>query len=124
MAIIYLEKVEEKKMELSRRMHGIKSWAMADQRNGAEDIGDTSRLVTVNTPDCKLTGWMFGNDEDFPGDDFVQYMICTDESLYVLRFAVPDGTDLGDLDYSNAIGVDKMADQYDGSHEFDPMFDR
>jgi hypothetical protein len=118
---------EDIEMELSKKVQGLKSWAMKYQSNGADLIGDESELLTVSTPDFgELTGWMFGNDEDFDGNSFYQYLICPDASLYRLYFKCPsDCEDLGDLDYAHSTGGDKLefTDDYDGAKEFDPMFD-
>jgi hypothetical protein len=118
---------EEMKMELSKRIQGVKSWALEVNYWTAECIGDASMLCTVSTPDFgELTGWMFGNDECFSGDDFYQYLICPDGKLYQLYFECPaDCEDLGDLDYDHSTGGDELefSDDYDGSHKFDPMFD-
>lgn len=85
-------------------MNELKKWL-------EKTYGETE-AITIMYEGKAYTGYMYGNDECYDGNDFYQYFL-TDSTLYKAFYDIPDGeTDLGNLDYDNPVDLQDADAQY------------
>ena len=89
-------------MKKSTKMTGyseLKAWM-------EERFGVSKAETTITYNGKTYTGYMYGNDECFDGDEFYQFLL-TDDALIMLYYDIPEGCyDLG----SDAIDYDAPYD--------------
>lgn len=67
---------------------------------------------TITYDGKTYTGYMYGNDECFDGDEFFQYFLTAD-ALLKMYYTIPDGCDdYGEIDYSAPYDVRDADAQY------------
>ena len=85
---------------------------MKELKKWLEKTYGEAEATTIMYEGKAYTGYMYGNDECFSGNDFYQYFL-TDDTLYKAFYSIPDGeTDLGNLDYDNPVALQDADAQY------------